>query len=193
MTTNRIQPVVIYVEDGQTTLYPIPFKFLSVDDLIVDRINLTTKGRVILAADVDFVASGANQDGGGQVRLLSLSTGTRLRIRRRTTRVQGVRYIANDRFPAASHEGALDRQMLIAQEQDVEFDEFAARALLLPVGVESGALVPLVSEQGVVTITPTGEVAVLPSSALVGGSFGNFDGGFDGMPDGDDFDGGVDG
>lgn len=68
----------------------------------------------------------------------------------------------------------------------------AERSLRVPVGTTVDEILPLVGSQGVITIAPSGEIAVVPTGSLVG-ALDQFDGGLDGLADGNFFDGGIDG
>lgn len=126
MTVAAITSKVEYLENGVTLAFAVPFRFLA-GALKVSRI-ISGEGVVELVSGVDFTTSGGATDAGGMLTLVSSVAGARLRIRRRTARAQQARYTVSDTFPAASHENALDRQMMIAQEQDSLLDE----ALILP-------------------------------------------------------------
>ncbi|MHB9878305.1 glycosyl hydrolase family 28-related protein [Pacificimonas sp. ICDLI1SI03] len=74
-----------------------------------------------------------------------------IRVRRRTPRAQTASYTPGGAFPADTHEAALDRMMLVNQEQDDDIADIgallsatSARALLAPVG-ETLSLLPIQS------------------------------------------------
>lgn len=130
MTTNSIPPSVEYIENGTTRTYAVPFRFRTADSLIVDRINTITATIVRLNRGADYSVAGANQANGGSITTtVAGAAGVRIRVRRRTPRIQDTNYTANDTFPAESHEDALDRAMLIAQELDVAVGDVDARSL----------------------------------------------------------------
>jgi len=135
MTVAALPSVADYLEDGVTTAFPAPFRFKAATDLIVERI---VAGDVItLAIGVDYAVVGGQSDSGGTVTRTAATAGATLRIRRNTARAQPMVYTTGDRFPAVSHEEALDRQMLIAQEQGDDVADLTDRALLLPPGEAS--------------------------------------------------------
>jgi hypothetical protein len=133
MTVAALAASVSYLENGTSTAFPAPFRFKSAGDLVVDRV-LPDGAIVPLTLGADYTVTGGATDAGGTVTRTAATTGGRLRIRRRTARQQPMVYTAGDRFPAKSHEEALDRQMLIAQEQDASLAALDARALRLPDG-----------------------------------------------------------
>ena len=142
MTTNSIAPLAEFIEDGVTLIHPIDFKFLAAADLYIERIVGDTV--IKLSEGVDFVATGEGLPTGGSVRKFSPGVaGSRLRVRRFTLRKQNVDYAANDTFPAESHEGALDRAMLIAQELGVSQEDLMLRAVTASPGDVAPNLPPL--------------------------------------------------
>lgn len=132
MTVAALPAVVAYVEDGASVSFPVPFRFRSPGDLIVERlldgdVQLLTRG-------VDYAVTGGATDAGGTLTRTIATNGAQLRIRRRTARAQPMVYTEGDRFPATSHEEALDRNVLIVQEQDADHADLDARALTAPPG-----------------------------------------------------------
>lgn len=154
MTTNVIVPLVDYIEDGVTTVHPIPYKFLSDGDLVVTR-TIGDLAPVTLTLGVDYTAIGAGDAAGGSlVKADGGTIGALLVIGRRSIRSQGVDFTPNDTFPAESNETALDRLSLIDQEQDVELDR-ALKVRPGSVGLDVGAIAE-------------GQVLALISGALIG-------------------------
>lgn len=145
MTVAALPASAEYVEDGVSTSFPVPFRFKSPTDLVVDR--LLAIGVVVpLVFGVDYAVTGGATDAGGTLIRTAATSGGTVRIRRHTARAQPMAYPTGGRFPAESHETALDRQMLISQEQDVEIADTAARALLAPSG-ETIATLPASGER----------------------------------------------
>lgn len=141
VTVAALPAVVEYAEDGVSTSFAVPFRFRAATDLIVERI---ADGNVSpLTIGVDYTVSGGGTDAGGTVTRTAATGGATLRLRRDTTRAQAMRYPTGGRFPAESHEEALDRAMLIAQEQDAALGETAGRALMVPPGETVGDIVPV--------------------------------------------------
>jgi hypothetical protein len=143
MTTNSISPVVEYLENGVGKTYAIPFRFESVDDLVVERIDVAAQVVKPLVRGADYSVSGAGSPNGGVLKAATAGPGgLTLRIRRFTSRRQSMAYTANDTFPAKSHENALDRQMLISQEQDVAHSDLNKRAVTVAIGDKSQVMPP---------------------------------------------------
>lgn len=133
MTTAALSPSRTYIEDGVTLNFAVPFRYLTAGDLAVERISAAgVVTRLVL--NVGYTATSGATDAGGTLTLLTTVAGAKLRIRRATARNQSTDYATNDTFPAESHEAALDRAMLIDQEQDVQIADTQARALLVPDG-----------------------------------------------------------
>ncbi|MGN6124371.1 MAG: hypothetical protein ACTHOJ_15625 [Sphingomonas oligoaromativorans] len=139
MTVAALNSVVTYLEDGATTSFPAPFRYLDPSHLIVTR-YLGDGSSVSLALGIDFSATAGPTDAGGTLTLNAAATGTRLEIKRDTPRAQGAEYPTNDRFPSATTETAFDRAMLIAQELTDTSADVVARALLFPEGEQSQTL-----------------------------------------------------
>jgi hypothetical protein len=170
MTTAALSPSRTYIEDGATLNYAVPFRYLTAADLAVDRIAASgVVTRLVLG--VGYSATAGNTDAGGTLTLLSTVAGAQLRIRRVTPRNQSTDYATNDTFPAESHEAALDRAMLIDQEQDVKIADTAARALQVPDG-ETVPLLPAKADRKnkVLGFDALGAVSLL---ALVGANIGD--------------------
>lgn len=133
MTVAALTPSVSYAENGVTLAFAVPFRFNDPSHLVVKRIGAS--GTVAtLPYGSAWSATGGTTDAGGTVTLGASTAGATLTIERFTPRAQATDYETNDRFPAQSHEAALDRAMLIAQEQDAATADISARALRVPVG-----------------------------------------------------------
>ncbi|TCP35922.1 hypothetical protein [Sphingomonas sp. BK235] len=146
MTVAALPSTVSYVEDGATTAFAVPFRFKAAEDLVVERV--ADGAVIVLRLGVDYRVVGGETDAGGTLTRTEASAGATLRVRRRTARAQEMVYTPDDRFPAKSHEGALDRLMLIAQELDAATGELDARALLVPEGEIGGTLPPAAARAG---------------------------------------------
>lgn len=140
MTVAALSPSIIYVENGVTTNFAVPFRFKSPTDLRASRIS--PDGTVTaMAYGADFTATGGTTDAGGMLTLAApASVGVKLAITRSTPRTQAMVYTTADTFPAKSHEGVADQLTLIAQEQDVKIAEVESRALKAPLGETFGSI-----------------------------------------------------
>lgn len=138
MTVAANPSEVSYTENGVTLAFAAPFRFLDPTHLVVERI--VAGSLVELDYGPEWSATGGSTDAGGTVTLVASIAGATLRIRRVTPRAQQTDYATGDIFPAETHEAALDRQMLIDQEQDVSIGDLQTRALLAAPGESGGEL-----------------------------------------------------
>ncbi|MEJ2816377.1 hypothetical protein [Caulobacter sp. CCG-8] len=134
MTASATVPYISYAGAGLTGPYAIPFKFLANADIVVvkvdaDGVETNLTGNTI---------TGAGDNAGGTLyTAAAVEVGETLKIYRATARTQTAQYVANGPFPAATHERALDKAMLVSQELDRD----VGRAALSPLG-EAGQVVP---------------------------------------------------
>lgn len=130
MTVANITPSVDYLEDGVSTNFPLPFRFLNPSDIKVVR-ELSDGSTLNLVYGVDYTVTGGSSDAGGTLAVrAAAAAGAKLHAWRLTARSQTATYKTADRFPAQSHEAALDKAGLIDQEQDVDI----GRAIKVPRG-----------------------------------------------------------
>lgn len=117
---------------GNPTL-AIPFYFLENSHVRVIR----TRSGVDTVLSSGFSLSGAGVAAGGSCVLdgTQTQTGDRITIKRNVPLTQLVSYVENDRFPAATHERAMDRLTMIAQM----VKEISERALVYGEGEVVGA------------------------------------------------------
>lgn len=132
MTVAVKTPERIYVEDGVTLNFAVPFRYLDAADLSVQRI--TADGAVSSLTSAQFSATPGLTDNGGTLTLPASVAGSKLRIRRATVMRQPIDYTTNDSFPAETHEMGLDRLTLIAQDQAVALAALENRSLRVPDG-----------------------------------------------------------
>lgn len=123
-TTNRIS----YACDGATTAFPYTFKVFEDSDLEVILRTNATGAETTLTLTTHYTVSGARSASGGNVTTVATySADYTLVIRRVLPLTQETDYITGDSFPADSHENALDRLVMIAQQLYEEL----GRALVL--------------------------------------------------------------
>ena len=112
-TTNKIS----YTGNNSTTVFAYNFKILADADLQIYNAG------VLQTITTHYTISGAGDSGGGNVTFETAPIAdASVVIMRNMAQTQQVDYVANDPFPAETHEGALDRLTLIAQDvsKDVE-------------------------------------------------------------------------
>lgn len=116
-TTSKVQ----YTQSGTTTAWPVPYKFLDNEDLIV----ITTVDDVdtTLVLDTDYTVAGAGDDAGGTVTISpAVATGTRVTIYREIDLDQPTELTtAGGWFPKV-HEAVFDRLTMIDQQLQEQLD-----------------------------------------------------------------------
>lgn len=120
MTTAAVSRAISYAENGVTVEFSVPFKFLANTD--IKALRRDAEGvETVLAYGVDYSVAGAGVAAGGTLTVTTAAaSGNTLSIWSETARGQLTDYATGDTFPAESHEAALDRLDLVAQEQDTE-------------------------------------------------------------------------
>ena len=116
MTISSTTVKVSYSGNGSTTVFAYTFKILD-DDEIQVIIRSSTGTETVKTKTTHYTVSGVGSSGGGNITFLTAPTSTQtVVLRRLTTQTQETDYVANDPFPADSHEEALDRVTMVAQE-----------------------------------------------------------------------------
>lgn len=117
-TTNKVS----YSGTGSQTVFAYTFKIFADGDLDV-YIRDTNGTETLQTITTHYTVSGAGSDSGGNVTFGTApgSTDTVV-IQRKLDLTQGTDYVANDPFPAESHEDALDRLTFITQQIQEEVD-----------------------------------------------------------------------
>lgn len=129
MTVSSTTTKVSYSGNGSTTVFAYTFKIFADADLTVIVRTDATGAESTKSLTTDYTVSGAGSASGGNVTMgTPPASGETLLIKRSLGLTQSTDYVANDPFPAASHEDALDRLTFIAQQQQEVFD----RAVVLP-------------------------------------------------------------
>lgn len=129
MTISTTDSRVEYAGNGVTTVFPIPFRFLENSHIIALLVS-SSGVSTTWALSTNYTLAGADADGGGTLTaLVAPAVGTRLVIYRDVPATQETDYISGDPFPAESHERALDKLTMLAQQDEESLD----RAIKLPV------------------------------------------------------------
>lgn len=140
MTVAAQTPTISYNGNGVTTVFAAPFRYIAPSDIEV-VLGTSDGGETVLALGTGFTATAGNTNAGGSVTLtVAPPTGVTIVITRRTARTQPADYITSGAFTAESHEEALDRAMLVNQEQDGVLD----RAVKAPLGEALPPLPPAI-------------------------------------------------
>ena len=113
-----------YSGDGSTSAFSYTFKIFANSDLQV-IIRSSTGAETVKTITTHYTVSGAGDANGGSVTFTSgniPASGETVVIRRAGPQTQSIDYIANDPFPAESHEEGLDRSMMTIQQMQEELD-----------------------------------------------------------------------
>lgn len=103
MTISTTESRIIYTGNGSTTSFSVPFDFDDDTDLKVELITTSTKDVVLQTLNTDYTISSTN------VVMTSAPASTQqILITLDLDFEQATNYIANDPFPAETHEDALD-------------------------------------------------------------------------------------
>lgn len=120
---------VEYQLSTSTGPFGIPFYFIENGHIVAelytqngDDFNKTT-----LTIDVDYHLNGAGDKDGGQLTLLSAHSGATLLIYRDPDATQLTSYLATGKFPATSHERALDKLTMLIQKFGWWWDSLALK------------------------------------------------------------------
>ncbi len=118
-TTARVQ----YNGNGSTTVFSTVFPFLANSDIVVTETVILTGVSTVKALTTHYTLSGAATGSAGSVTMLVAPASTvRLTIQRVVPYTQTTDYIANDPFPADTHEAALDKLTMAVQQLKAEVD-----------------------------------------------------------------------
>ena len=113
-----------YSGNSSTTAFAYTFKIFADTDLQV-IIRSSTGAETVKTLTTHYTVSGAGDASGGNVTFTSgntPATGETVVIRRAVPQTQAIDYIANDPFPAESHEEGLDRATMTTQQMQEELD-----------------------------------------------------------------------
>jgi len=102
--------------NSTVTPYVVGFFFLADSDLKV--VVITSAGvQTTLVLTTDYVVTGAgNEAGGSFTTVVAVPASSTVLVYSRTPATQTTEYVEADEFPAAAHERALDKAMIVAQE-----------------------------------------------------------------------------
>jgi len=127
MTVSSSVNKVTYSGNSATLVFPVNYYFLENSHLQV--ILVFNNVETIQTLTSQYTVTGAGNPAGGSVTMVAAPpTGTQLIIVRNVPATQETDYLANDPFPAESHERALDKLTMLVQQNTTEID----RALKIP-------------------------------------------------------------
>ena len=114
-----------YSGNGSTTQFAYGYKIFADSDLIVIIRTDSTGAETVKTLTTHYTVSGAGDASGGNVTFTSGNTpasGQTVVIIREVPQTQAIDYIANDPFPAESHEEGLDRGTMTTQQVQEELN-----------------------------------------------------------------------
>lgn len=136
---------VQYAGDGSSGPFPYAFRITASSDLIVKK----TDAEGVTTTLTGNTITGVGEAGGGGVTTAApVAVGQTLLIYSDVPLTQPADYIANDSFPAETHEGALDRLTLIAQDLRRDVDRAIKTSMGddAPNDIDYGDLIQSVAE-----------------------------------------------
>ena len=113
-----------YSGNGSTTQFAYTFKIFADSDLQV-IIRSSTGTETVKTITTHYTVAGAGNANGGSVTFTSgniPASGETVVLRRAVPQTQAIDYIANDPFPAESHEEGLDRATMTTQQIQEELN-----------------------------------------------------------------------
>ncbi len=113
-----------YSGDGSTTAFAYTFPINSTSEITVIERSATGTETVKSegSGSTNYSISDNGAAGGTITMVTAPASGTTLVIRRNTALTQETDYVANDPFPAETHEDALDKALMQAQELQEQLD-----------------------------------------------------------------------
>ncbi len=113
-----------YSGNGSTTAFAYTFPINSTDEITVIERSATGTETVKSegTGSTNYGISDNGASGGTVTMVTAPASGTTLVIRRNTALTQETDYVANDPFPAETHEDALDKLNMQTQELQEELD-----------------------------------------------------------------------
>lgn len=127
MTVASTQSYIEYSGDGSTISFSLPFYFLLNTD--ISCIISTSDGVLSTQTNnVDFTVTGqGDAEGGVATFSYAPRTGYTILFYRDPPVTQETKYYENGKFPAASHEAALDKLTMLIQEYGWRFDSLVLK------------------------------------------------------------------
>lgn len=149
-TVSRVQ----YSTNGTTGPFSVPFYFLTESDLEVVYAD-ANGSETPLVLSADYSVTGEGDPAGGSITTTpAYAAGGTITIRRVPDLLQETDYTDTDRFPAAAHERALDRAMMVAQYLKEEI----SRAIKFPVSFSGESSIAAGVDSVLLGLDSTGSV-----------------------------------
>ena len=146
--------------NGSTTSFPYDYKILEATDLQV--IIRSATGAETIKATSTYTVTGVGADSGTIVFNNSNIpvSGETVVVRRNVPQTQAIDYIANDPFPAETHEEGLDRATMVAQQVSNDADRSIKISKTNTIGSTEFTVGATDRANKVLSFNSTGELAV---------------------------------
>jgi len=132
MTVSSAQSYIEYNGDGVTKTFPIPFYFILSTDISITTTDANgTVTTLINGTDYAVIGEGS-QSGGAATLNVAPASGVLVTIYRDPPVTQETAYYENGKFPAKSHEKALDKLTMIIQSLLVKLKNYNSRSVKVP-------------------------------------------------------------
>ena len=125
MTVSSTTTKNSYSGNGSNDTFAYGFKIFDDDDITVIIRTDATGTETVKTKTTHYTVTNVGNTNGGNVVFTSgniPASGETVVLRRTSEQTQTTDYVANDPFPAATHEDALDKLTFLAQEQQEELD-----------------------------------------------------------------------
>lgn len=125
MTVSSTTTKNSYSGNGSNDTFAYGFKIFDDDDITVIIRTDATGTETVKTKTTHYTVTNVGNTNGGNVVFTGgniPATGETVVLRRTSEQTQTTDYVANDPFPAATHEDALDKLTFLAQEQQEELD-----------------------------------------------------------------------
>lgn len=132
MTISSTTAKVTYNGNGSTTVFAYTFRILDDDDILVQLKDTTTGVITTQTKTTDYSVSSVGSASGGNITFVTApASGNQVILTRSVPLLQETDYTEYDTFPAESHESALDKLTMIAQQ----LNEVVNRSVKVDAGV----------------------------------------------------------
>jgi hypothetical protein len=136
--TNTTTVSPLYTGNGVTTAFSTVFHFSDNAEVLVYLVTIATGVETLQTITTHYTLAGAGTGAAGTATFVTAPTSLQyVKMERSTPLTQATDYVEGTKFPASTHENALDKLTRIAQETETKI----SRAPLLPVSSSNYPLV----------------------------------------------------
>lgn len=161
MTVSTTTSNIVYTGDGAQTVFTFPFYTFEADDIVVGLDGVITETGFTTVINDDQSAN----PGGTVTFDTAPINGIQVDLVRKTSLTQQTDYQAYDPFPAETHEKALDKLTLIAQDIDRATPEFGETDHRLLTNRDASSSHPQSAITGLLTDQATQDAAIVAAEA----------------------------